>query len=725
MASDEVFADCTHIYDNEISDITNIQTNITHYLRNMKIDNKNMILAKSFETTKCNYFESVYGDIKIALGTLSKEILGDLSQDKWEECTGDCLTIITKYVNQEIESTAYMMRLLAASAIGDGWKRQQLEFVFDDSKMTGIWANDKTLVKLQVTPSASSSSSPVRLIMGFGPSASGKTYCAGEVIKLMQNVEKEFPDLFLSIDGGIYRECSVMYQLILNALKETTNLKGLKNLVYAGFHISDSIFDSGIIKKNVMKYLNVQKETGLHFSLYVPETLGKCMSLRKLAGFDTTCRSIYKEYIDYTDDNDWIGLMIWQHKTGEDCDKDDAHKCKGCKESGTSRELSEGKKYSSSAWQNSYDYGRIAAQSAPHYRFIIHNTGGRKHKGVDGKDMHNIITFDDYSEIDLDVQQKIQGYIKSAGWEYVQNVHIPIESVETIETKLKLARELLIKIDNEIATNEAESKAIADKESKKAAEKAAKDAKKAAEKAAKNRLKELIGGSPDDDLLEKIFKTYKLDAKMQNDLRIFYKEEKTGDPSIRFDREITALPTFRTLIDRYIAKYETKSNQYKLLEISFGILAGLQKPIEIDPTKKLLEISFNILKGLHTTKPVEPDPTKKLLTMGFDILAKLNQKQWSFKIPEFPEFPDILPEPSVRQSDIITTIDDVTSDNNTTRNIIDNITTNYNEETNPYKPAYYEHALQENENAEELKEGLQDLAKKVNAKEKEVSGIIK
>lgn len=701
MAS--VFIDCNHKYDNKLSDIINIQTNIKHYLRNITVPN--IILAKSFETTKCNYFDSVYADIKIALGTLSKEIVGDLSQEKWEECKGDCFTIITKYVNQELKSTAYMMRLLDASTIGDGWKTNKLEFVFEDSNITGKWATDKTLVKLNV----SSSSSP-RLIMGFGPSASGKTYCAGEVIKLMQSVEgPSFPDLFLSIDGGIYRECSVMYQLILNALKETTNLKGLKNLVYAGFHISDSIFDSGKIKKSVMAYLEEQKRNGVQFSLYVPETLGKCMSLRKVVGFDTTCRSIYKEYIDYTDDQDWVGLMIWQHKTGDDCDKDDAHKCKGCKESGTSREESEGKKYSSSAWENSYQYGLIASKSAPHYRFIIHNTGGRKHTDASGP-VPNIITFDDYSDVALDVQQKIEDHVKSISWNYVQKVvNKEFQSYETIKTNLKLAEALYEVLKKTKASKEEAEKEKEVKESKI-------KAKKEAIKKARTKAKEVTsGGSPYDAYLNTLFNTYKVDKSIQHALRTLYDETKS-DPTIRFDtddNEIEGLTKFTRLIFEYINKYKPTIASYTLLKMSFDILAGLhaKKPTEDEITRKLLDIGVGILAGLYTKKPTEVDHTKKLLTMGFDILAKLDKKPWSFKFPELPAFPDILPEQSVRQSDIMTTIDDVTDDINNHREITDRIITTYKDD--PYKPLYYEHEIQQNESAEELKAGLKTFTEKI------------
>ena len=434
-------------YNDKISDIDNIMANMEHYLIKTNTVNAN-ILHESFGSSDCTYFAKVYNDLKIALGNLDTQIVGNINAGKWEKCNGNCFTILTKYVKQEINSTAYMMRLFAASTIGAGWNTIKLDFIIaDNEKITGEWENDKQKVTMHYAPKEIEGTEQKyapkpRLIMGFGPSASGKTYCANNVITLMNKVEDGFPDLFLSIDGGIYRECSVMYQLILKALQEITVLKGLKNLVYAGFHITPSIFDSGKIKTRVMEYLKLQKTK---FSLYVPETLGKCMSLRKIAGFDTTCRSIYKDYIEYTQDNTWIGLMIWQHKTGEECDKDEEYKCKGCKESGETREIMEGKQYSSSAWENSYQYGRIAAQSAATYRFIIHNTGGREHD-----DKFNIITFEDYSTSNND---KIAEQVKLLHWKY-ENKNQPIVNVDSypskkdiIQNNIEYAKQLVIVIN--------------------------------------------------------------------------------------------------------------------------------------------------------------------------------------------------------------------------------------------------------------------------------------
>ena len=78
-------------------------------------------------------------------------------------------------------------------------------------------------------------------------------------------------------------------------------------------------------------------------------------------------------------DDNWIGLCIWQHIEDTQCVFGLEYKCTGCTESGKARERYEGKKYSSDAWSNSYNSGRLQAKKANQW-FIIHNTGGRMYE---------------------------------------------------------------------------------------------------------------------------------------------------------------------------------------------------------------------------------------------------------------------------------------------------------------------------------------------------------
>jgi len=212
-----------------------------------------------------------------------------------------------------------------------------------------------------------------RFILGAGPSASGKTYNAGLVVKMMKMVDPSFPEFFMTIDGGTYRDVSVIYQSIIRAILEKSQYPGLKNLMSASiFSMEKSIFESDSIKKNIKEYLLKQtRQYNFIVSLYVPDTLAFCGSL--------DCMNKIIPYIEITGDNNWIGLMIYQHKNGGNkCPFKNGYKCKGCSESGKEREKKEGKKYTSSAWDKSVTNGLISIKNAPNIRIVYHNNGGIK-----------------------------------------------------------------------------------------------------------------------------------------------------------------------------------------------------------------------------------------------------------------------------------------------------------------------------------------------------------
>jgi len=215
-----------------------------------------------------------------------------------------------------------------------------------------------------------------RFILGAGPSASGKTYNAGLIIEMMKMVDPDFPGFFMTIDGGTYREKSVIYQTIVEAVLNKKQYPGLTNLMSANiidkFRGVESIFETDSIKIVINDYLLQQTkrpDDNFVVSLYVPDTLTYC-------GIPTNCIPKLQKYIDITGDNNWIGLMIYQHKTGGDgCPLKEEYKCVGCTESGKKREKTEGKKYSSDAWKYSYDHGLQTIQKAPNFRFVFHNGG--------------------------------------------------------------------------------------------------------------------------------------------------------------------------------------------------------------------------------------------------------------------------------------------------------------------------------------------------------------
>ena len=374
------------------------------------VELKNEIIKKSFyDSNNIHYFK----DINANLTTVIKNMITSSGQNKWIECKNECENYSLKMMLYETESTAYMLRLLSNSVIGDTDNNKVVYNIKgNDVKrmLTGKWENDSQYFDIKIIDSnqneINNTHKSGRLIMGFGPSASGKTYCAKQIIELMTKVDITFPKFFLTIDGGIYREKSYIYQKIVEICKEN-NIAGLSNLVSASiFTTLKTIFNSNIIKKNMKKYLLLQKnQNNQKINLYVPDTITGCV---------VNCKTLYQDYIEITEDENWIGLMIYQHVSGSECPYPEKYKCVGCKESGESREINEGKKYSSTAWSNSYRNGNNEILQAPNYRFRIHNSGGRKTNGI-----INTTIFEDLSIVPI-VNNQISLFLLNLGWKYSQ-----------------------------------------------------------------------------------------------------------------------------------------------------------------------------------------------------------------------------------------------------------------------------------------------------------------
>jgi hypothetical protein len=314
-----------------------------------------------------------------------------------------CGNILTKAINNEIKSTIYMLRVIYKSLLKTSNTIETSNNIFiitdnNKSKLTGNWENDKQYIDLNIRQN-----NP-RLIMGFGPSASGKTYNSKIIVEILSQLETDFPNIFLSIDGGIAREQSMTYQYIVNEIhkKGYAGLTGLVSEIS-----SQGIFSSSKIKKQLIRYLNDQKMKGNRISLYVPETLGFCLF--------NTCQPKYEEYIKYTEDKEWIALNIWQHRNHKECEEDsnypEIYKCRGCEESGKEREKEEGKKYSSRQWKSSYENGQQEMIKAIGGCYEIHNTGN-----LSG----HINTFIDHTNYLVNPKKKeiIKSLIIEKGWRY-------------------------------------------------------------------------------------------------------------------------------------------------------------------------------------------------------------------------------------------------------------------------------------------------------------------
>lgn len=349
------------------------------------------ILNKSFNTTDLDEY------IRNTILEIRDKIPSTSDKNEWLSCKGECFSAIRKHVDIEINSTAYMLRTLAFSIISFKGNSDSIQIVYTGNdngiNLSGKWEEDKDKFKINVK--SNNPNGPGKLIMGLGPSASGKTYWAKTIIKLLHENLENFPDTFLSIDGGIYRESSFVYQSVVYILRKM-DISGLSNLVSAGLKsmMIGSLFDSNKIKKTIQFFLKEQQTT---INLYVPETLGDCVTT-----MDRCYNRKIKPYVDITKDAEWTALHIYQHKTGAQCGYPEEYKCVGTTESGKSREKTEGKKYSSTAYDNSFKMSNQMLEKTNGLKLLIHNSGGKKTNDEYNKTVIiNKGTSDPFNDVDI------------------------------------------------------------------------------------------------------------------------------------------------------------------------------------------------------------------------------------------------------------------------------------------------------------------------------------
>jgi hypothetical protein len=328
------------------------------------------------------------------------------TKNDWYTCDNECFKFFNNIINSEIKTTAYILRAISNCILKKKNSEEKLSFkLIDNVSLDGMWEEDKKKIKIEL--SSKEKGKKKRLIMGFGPSASGKTYMAQNIIDWLTTEDNTFPEIFLSIDGGSMREASVTYRYITKQMqlnesdKDCKTLKGFKNLS------STSPFAKSLFKKPKKKIFDFFKNNDNIISVYVPETLGGFPSCQ----FMKTCISshIYKDnvkkYKEYTNDDNWIGLFIWQHKS--ECPIK-GYKCEGVISKGTSREIEEGKKYGSNAYDISFHAGLTMLKSAhpshPSHSLEIHNSGGMESSKsiiVDYTELFKNIKIDDENIIYL------------------------------------------------------------------------------------------------------------------------------------------------------------------------------------------------------------------------------------------------------------------------------------------------------------------------------------
>lgn len=367
--------------------------NITSaYMENVTF-NHPMLKNYFFQKLNLNIIELVT-KLKTQYKTLDKCSV-DTVKKTWKTCNGMCEKYLRQYIEKETVSTAYFLRCLANSVINSDNTSGNIEVQIEKSnipKLSGLWEMDKKYINIKsygnVTENININLNKQsgKLIMGFGPSASGKSFWSLKLIKIFKT-NPDFPSSFITIDGGIYRQMSLIYTVACTFARYLC-LAGFNNLVVAGIHsiTRKSIFNSRRIKNSIVDYLQIQsrkynqitKTRNITINLYCPDTLSNCNTISE-------CSNKISKYINITNDKNWIGLLIWQHKSGKDCNYSDGYKCVGCYESGKAREIYEGKQYSSSSWRKSMIIGHKMMLQAPGYRLKIHNSGGKNYRGIPSK----------------------------------------------------------------------------------------------------------------------------------------------------------------------------------------------------------------------------------------------------------------------------------------------------------------------------------------------------
>jgi hypothetical protein len=298
---------------------------------------------------------------------IKSAIFSLLSKDdtSWKKCVGPCQKILQHWIHLEVKSTAFFLRVLYNCLIGNK-RNAKIEI----QNPTGLIEDDIHNMKLDIKDNKS------RLIFGFGPSASGKTFLLYEILDILKKKEENFPKTFISIDGGIIRESSIIYNTITSIIFENFNV-GILNLsqpsILSSLHIDTMLFPQKKVKKKLLLLLSKNKQ---NYSLYVPETLSTCGTITRSKGKDPSCKALISKYNKISKDDKWIGIMIYQHK--ENCSFPNEYACEGCVKSGKQRQLKEGKKYSKKSWSHSYEIGKKIMKEAPGYSILIHNSGSKK-----------------------------------------------------------------------------------------------------------------------------------------------------------------------------------------------------------------------------------------------------------------------------------------------------------------------------------------------------------
>ena len=405
---------------------TNIGQSIIQQITKHKIYGK-MITDQLEKMFKADFLEAIKTQISELTTNNSNESDKYIKQG-WKDCTSDnCFTKLRKQIVIETGSILYILKCFHKSIIPNPENNIKIliSFLKDKNKFVvlKIGTNEDDLKNTN----NSTKSEKGKLILGLGPSASGKTFWAEKIIEMTGDKKP-----YISIDGGIYREECCSYQFIvntciahgfsgLNNLVETLayKLRRIKKNFTSTIHgnFKEIMTHSSDTKKEILKLLNSSVQYSKDYSfmnIYLPETLGDCLLKQSLTKKSGCYSEKIEPYVKLTKDPNFTTLLIYQCKFGYDCIYVPTHKCKGCAPSGMARQDKEGKKYSSGAWLASMKYGlQLLRLQKGGDKFIIHNSGGEKYNGKMTKSTIIKVSNDDsnlYKELNQENKMKQYNY---------------------------------------------------------------------------------------------------------------------------------------------------------------------------------------------------------------------------------------------------------------------------------------------------------------------------
>lgn len=419
----------------KLNSILDIHINLFKLLENINIQN---------EAYKTQFIELLFkykSNIMVKIQQVSENIKesksgewGSLLSDQGSEIFKD---IKTKLLECDVEKTIYNLLSLKASILDSNGKNVKNLKIFINASLEGTWEEDKnkiTLLALKTNPfgepgsATTSEQNPFKLksprlnllLLGFGPSAAGKSYMIENLIPHLRkavSVKKLLPSEFtISVDGEIFRENSIFYTYILllanllgkigyadtdksgvSLMKKGTNL--VRTLSMKKTTANISLLNTTDLKKKFKDYLcndggpNKSIFNG-NYNIYLPDTLSSSSEFK--LGIWT---NLNKNKQGLQNSSFVIPMLIFQclnEKNPPTCKY-----CKGTYKSGTERSKLSGKKYDPRSYNKSMTNAITALKdeylkSKSLVRVIIHNSGGKKD---DDQNFYKSTLFTDSTEL--------------------------------------------------------------------------------------------------------------------------------------------------------------------------------------------------------------------------------------------------------------------------------------------------------------------------------------